>query len=191
MSNLLKLGQGFLYMKVGTHAQEPLEDIINRKTREIEQAGYAMWGYGGNTCHPETMVQPFARSCEQRGDVIYLCMEEMNSKHFAEQIRAEEWSSDGLKWQTIPPEIAVLGSRYALVIKNLRKEEFDISLQNTKVAIGNSSGASGSKYISGRVDKGCLEVWENPVVSPEDKSVHIKLVADLINPYAVYLRNKS
>jgi hypothetical protein len=191
MTKILKPGQGFLYMKVGTHAQETLEDIINRKTREIEQAGYAMWGYGGNTCHPQTMVQPFARSYEQTGNVIYLCMEEMNSKHFAEPVRADEWSADGTRWNTIPPEIGVLGSRYALLIKNLRKEEFDLSLQNTRVAIGNSTGASGSKYIKGRVDKGCLEVWENPIVVPEDKPVHISLVAELQDPYAVFLRNKS
>jgi hypothetical protein len=36
-------------MKVGTHAQESLEDIIARKSKEIDDAGYAMWGYGGKT----------------------------------------------------------------------------------------------------------------------------------------------
>jgi len=50
MSSILSPGQGVLYMKVGTHAQEPLEEIIKRKTKEIEDAGYAMWGYGGSTC---------------------------------------------------------------------------------------------------------------------------------------------
>src|ERR1700761_2612989 len=88
MHQLIKPGQGFLYMKVGTHAKETLEDIIRRKSQEIEQAGYAMWGYGGNTCHPQTMVQPFARECQADGGTIYLCMEEMNSTHFAEPLRA-------------------------------------------------------------------------------------------------------
>jgi hypothetical protein len=63
MADLLKPGQGFLYMKVGTHAQESLEDIIKRKAKEIRDAGFALGGYGGNTCHPQTMVQPFAREC--------------------------------------------------------------------------------------------------------------------------------
>jgi hypothetical protein len=191
MIDLSKAGQQFLYMKVGTHAKEPLEDIIKRKTLEIEQAGYAMWGYGGNTCHPQTKVQPFARTYEQRGGVIYLCMEEMDSRHFAEQVRAEEWSVDGTEWHDIPPAISVLGSRYALVIKNLHKEEFDISLRDTKVAIGDCAGVPGSKYIKGRVDKGCLEVLAPPSVDPhDDKPVHIKLVAEIIDPYAVLLRNK-
>lgn len=31
MSNMLEPGAGLLYMKVGTHAQESLTDIIKRK----------------------------------------------------------------------------------------------------------------------------------------------------------------
>ena len=47
-------------MKVGTHASEELSDIIGRKRAEIEAEGMAFWGYGGGTCHPSTMVRPFA-----------------------------------------------------------------------------------------------------------------------------------
>jgi hypothetical protein len=190
MTAIMKPGAGVLYMKVGTHAREPLEQIIARKTREIEAAGVAFWGYGGNTCHPQTMVQPFARSFEQRGGAVYLCMQEMDSKHFADQIRAEEFSVDGIKWEPIAPTINVLGSRYALVVKNLHREEFDLPLSATKVAVGNSMGAAGSKYISGRVDKACLEVTEEiSSVTQNAPSVRIGLVAELAEPYAVYLRN--
>src|ERR1041384_6029519 len=101
MSAIIRPGTGVLFMKVGTHAQEPLESIIARKTKEIEEAGVSFWGYGGNTCHPQTMVQPFVNSFEQRGDVVYLCMQEMNSKHFADQVRAEEYSVDGINWTPI------------------------------------------------------------------------------------------
>ncbi len=86
MSDIIRPGAGVLFMKVGTHAQESLADIIARKTKEIEETGYAMWGYGGNTCHPRTMVQPFAEAWADRGEPIYLCMEEMDSRHFAEQL---------------------------------------------------------------------------------------------------------
>lgn len=190
MSLIFRPGQGLLYMKVGMHAQEPLEDIIARKTREIERAGFGFWGYGGNTCHPETMVQPFARSYEQRGEVIYLCMQPMESKHFADRIRAEAFSVDGTHWEKIHPEINVLGSRYALVIKNLRTEEFDLHLARTKVALGTSMGRSGSLYIAGRVDKACLEMTEEMnAAASEKEAVRIGLVAELVKPYAVYVRN--
>lgn len=194
MSKIIKPGAGILYMKVGTHAQETLEDIIARKTKEIEEAGVAFWGYGGNTCHPQSMVQPFAKDYQDRGQTIYLCMQEMDSKHFAYPVRADEYSTDGINWEVIPGAINVLGSRYALIIKNLRKETFDLPLEVTKVALGNSIGSSGSRYIRGRVDKACLEVVANPsearvLLAGESEVRHIGLVAELAAPYAVYVRN--
>src|SRR5579864_2384933 len=101
MAPIIKPGEGLLYMKVGTHAQETLEEIIERKRKEIEDAGFALWGYGGNTCHPVSMVQPFARNYEQKAGVIYLCMQPMTSKHFALPIRASEFSRDGFTWEKI------------------------------------------------------------------------------------------
>lgn len=190
MTAIVSAGAGLLFMKVGTHAQESLADIIARKTKEIENAGVAFWGYGGNTCHPQTMVQPFAKSFEERGKTIYLCMQPMTSRHFATPVRADEYSVDGINWRPIEPSINVRGSRYALVIKNLREEEFDLPLRATRVAVGNSVGASGANYISGRVDKACLEVvGDRSLETPDEPRAHIGLVAELAEPYAVYLRN--
>lgn len=192
MTEIIHPGAGILFMKVGTHARETLEDIIARKTKEIEDAGYALWGYGGNTCHPQRMVQPFARTFEQRGETIYLCMHEMQSKHFAEQVRADQCSEDAETWKDIPPTVNVLGSRYALVIKTLQHEELKLPLARTHVAIGNSQGRTGDRYISGRVDKACLEVTaEAPSSVDAEESIDIGLVAEMIPPYAVYLRNRS
>jgi hypothetical protein len=184
-------------MKVGTHAQETLDDIIRRKTKEIEEEGVAFWGYGGSTCHPQNMVQPFAKDYAERGQTIYLCMHPMDSKHFAHPIRADEYSVDGINWEIIPAAISVLGSRYALTIKNLRKDSFDLPLALTEVALGNSTGTCGSNYIKGRVDKACLQVVHDmqgsrPVGDLQDETRearHIGLVAELASPYAVYVRN--
>src|SRR5215468_774847 len=112
----LRPGAAVLYMKIGTHAQETLPDILRRKAKEIEDAGFAMWGYGGNTCHPTAKVQPFVRSVNRP---ILLCMQPMQSRHFAEPLRAGEYSADGLHWNLIPSAINVVGSRYALCIDEL------------------------------------------------------------------------
>lgn len=190
LSDIIHPGAGLLFMKVGTHARETLEDIIARKTKEIEDAGFAMWGYGGNTCHPQTMVQPFARAYEKRGEAIYLCMHEMPSKHWAEPIRAEEYSEDGLSWKKVPAPINVKGSRYALVITSLTRREFELPLSSTRVAIGNCQGRAGDQYINGRVDKACLEVIAPPQKVPPKPAIQIGLVAEIRAPYAVYVRNK-
>lgn len=188
---LIKPGDGFLYMKVGTHARESLEDIIARKTKEIEDAGFAMWGYGGSTCHPVTMVQPFARQYEERSGAIYLCMHAMASKHFAEPIRATRYSADGANWEEIPESVNVRGSRYALMIQDLREEDFEVSLAHSAVAVGYSTGRTGDSYIKGRVDKACLEAKagiESPDGSVAD-AARIGLVARIVKPYAVFVKD--
>jgi len=190
MTIILRPNQDILFMKVGVHANEPLEDIIARKTKEIEDTGYALWGYGGNTCHPTMKVQPFADAASAKQQPIYLCMESMNSKHFAEQIRADEFSVDGINFEKIPKTINVLGSRFALVIKNLHQEQFDLPISRTKVAVGDCVGRAGGDYIKGRVDKACLTIADNIKypIDPEEKTVSISLVAELCKPYAVFLK---
>jgi hypothetical protein len=192
VSDVIRPGAGVLFMKVGTHAQESLADIIARKTREIEETGYAMWGYGGNTCHPRTMVQPFAESFAARHAPIYLCMHEMDSRHFAEQLRANEFSVDGAKWEPIPDTINVMGSRFALVLEDLRQEELVLPLAKAKVAIGLSKGRPAGRYIQGQADKACLEVLGAPLpdLKPDESGeIRIGLVARLKPPYAVFLRD--
>ena len=190
--SIIMPGAGILFMKVGTHAKEPLADIIARKSKEIENAGYAMWGYGGNTCHPRTMVQPFAAEYAAREAPIYLCMQEMNSRHFADQLRANEYSVDGTNWQVIPRGVDVLGSRFALVLDSLKQEELVLPLAKAKVAIGLSKGRAAGRYIQGQVDKACLEILPSPLpgLKPEEgKELQINLVAKLKSPYAVFLRD--
>ncbi len=191
MTSITDPGTGVLFMKVGTHAQEDLADIIRRKTKEIEDAGHAFWGYGGGTCHPTNMVQPFAQDFEKGGGVIYLCMQPMVSRHFAPPKRAKEFSLDGVKWQEVPAAINVVGSRYALAIDQLHEEEFELPLAHTTVALGNSVGKPGSKYVTGRVDKACLVVTAGTSDDESEVTAHIGLVARLVPPYAVFLRNEN
>lgn len=189
-NDIVKPGAGLIFMKIGTHAREDLADIIARKTEEIRRTGYGLWGYGGNTCHPTSMVQPFAKKFVSRGR-IHLCMEEMDSNHFAEGVAAE-WSADGLEWQHIPRSIEVRGSKYALVIKDLHEQKLVLPLDQTRVPVGPSTGRLGSRYIQGRVDKACLEVMDAPELSNEAKrrEIGIDLVAMLKDPYAVFLRGQ-
>lgn len=192
LADLITPGAGILFMKVGTHAQETLADIIKRKSQEIKETGYGLWGYGGNTCHPASMVQPFAKEFEAAGKPIHLCMEAMDSKHFAEPLCADEFSVDGIKWEKIPKTIEVRGSRYALVIDEIFENDFKLPLNRTRVPVGPNAGRLGSRYINGRVDKACLEVLGAPELVNRDEPVserQISLVAELKAPYAVFLRN--
>ena len=192
MSDIVRPGEGLLFMKIGTHAQEDLSSIIARKSEEIKAAGFGMWGYGGNTCHPTSMVQPFAHMFAERGRTIHLCMEEMASSHIAEPLCAAEFSVDGVRWEEIPDAIQVLGSKYALIIDQLHHEAFTLPLDQTRVPVGPSTGRLGSRYVQGRVDKACLEVLDRPEIRNEapPREIPIGLVARLVDPYAVFLRGQ-
>ena len=192
MNAIVRPGNPVVFMKVGVHAREPLEAIIERKLLEIEREGMAFWGYGGNTCHPTTMIQPFAQTQARAGNQIVLCMQRMQSNHFAEPVRAEQYSADGTNWHDIPAGINAVGSRFALVIGDLREADFDLPLNQTQVALGPSRGRSGSEYISGRVDKACLELGDDVRIPqpPDAPVVRIGLTATLREPYAVFLRNR-
>lgn len=182
-------GNGVIFMKVGTHAGETLPDIIERKTLELKRAGVSFWGYGGNTCHPLSIVQPFVESRFAAGHDVRLVMNPMDSKHFAAQEVAKEYSDDGVRWQRVPRDVNVLGSRYALVLSSLDVDDFDVDLASLRVALGSRQGAPASEYVQGRVDKGCFIVGsdaDHRGVDPVPR--HIGLVASLARPYAVLLR---
>lgn len=193
MSQIIKPGQPVIFMKIGVHAQESLDSIIKRKLQEIRDEGMAFWGYGGNTCHPASMVQPFAATQHARGKPIYLVMQKMQSNHMAPPVRSDEFSVDGKVWQPVPKGIHVRGSRFALAIRNLEEADFVLPLSRTHVAQGRTQGRNGALYVSGRVDKACLELDDTVRVppAPEEKVAPIGLVAELCEPYAVFLRNKT
>ena len=180
-------GDPFLYMKVGVHASETLEDILIRKRKEIKDAGVAFWGYGGNTCHPIQAVQPFVREQTDKGLTVRLLMQEINSRHFAEPVPATHYSADGVTWLKVPKGVNVLGSRYALVLSTLDAIDLPVSLEDSIVGVGKRIGSPGAKYIRGHVDKACL-VYQPTQHPAPPQQVHLKLSARMADPYAVLLK---
>jgi hypothetical protein len=184
------VGEAFFYMKVGTHGEETLEQIVDRKTREIARNGYTLWGYGGNTCHPTSIVQPFAQEFQRDGH-LSLLMEPTHANHFAVTKTAAEYSEDGVVWEEIPPEIEVKGSRYALVIDELVHVDMELPLEATVVPIGPNTGRRGDHYVVGLVDKACLTVVEEQRIADQDhggQHRQISLRARIRAPFAVFLR---
>jgi hypothetical protein len=191
MPNPLENGQGVIFMKVGLHASESLEDIVARKRREYEKAGSIFWGYGGSSCHPRTMVQPFGKSMQEDGKHLLIIMNEMNSKHSAPPVAASHYSEDGVDWEAVPRGIEVRGSRFALVLDELRLDEFEVNLNDFEVGLGQSRGKVASEYLKGQNDKGCLIYHEPHVPPPPEERIvkRIGLIARVKPPFAVFLKN--
>ncbi len=193
MNDIVKPGAGLLFMKVKTNPQKRLSDIIVHKREEIRRTGFGMWAYGGNTCHPMSMVQPFGRTSAVRGHTIHLCIEQIVSDDYVEPLCAAEYSVDSLTWRKIPETIEVGGSHYALVFDELHEERFTLPLDQTRVSVGPNVGSLGSHYIRGQVDVACLKVFDalEPPNHADSRKVEINLVATLREPFAVFLRGQG
>lgn len=186
-----QLPQAFIFMRVGNHAGESFDSILERKRREFEESGKIFWGYGGTTLHPIQHVQPFAKLRVQEGGSVNIVMEQIDSKADPDILPASEFSVDGVKWEPIPTGICVTGSRYAIVLDEIRPGELDLDLGKYQVGIGPSRGRNAAAYVRGRVDKGCFTTADptdgEPVVSERLVKVHFQ--ARLLEPYAVMLRS--
>ena len=190
----LKAGQCLLYMKVGTHAQESLDHIIARKRKEIEDAGFAHFGdTEEHLLIPRRNGSAVCKRLRARGGTIYLCMEEMDSNHLACRSPPMNTSADGVVWDA--HSSGNHSSGFAIRISNQGSATLGIRIAADDIRARSdrkSRGTIGAKYIAGRVDKACLEVTELPAPAAETRSVKkIGLVARIVDPYAVYLRNRS
>jgi hypothetical protein len=185
----LQPGHGVIFLQVGTHANESLERIIERKRLELDQTQRVFWGYGSSLCHPLQHVKPFVKSHRSKGQDVYVVMHERPSEYYGEPNQAAEYSEDGINWQPMPAGNRVLGSRYALVFDSFDPVKQPLDLTQTKVAEGTMRGLLGSEYLRGRVDKACLDIIP-PAPNPDHAPVfrEIRLLARLAEPYAVFLR---
>lgn len=177
-----------IFMKVGVHAGETFESILERKRREYEVTGRTFWGYGGGTMHPLTRVQPFVHMHVTHGQRISIVMEEINSHHAPTEVFAKHFSSDGVTWERIPDGVKVTGSRYALVLDEIKAGDLELNLNEYVVGTGPSAGKEAAAYVRGRVDKGCLSRATSNQAAGEPKLVHVKHAAHLLAPYAVLLK---
>lgn len=179
-----------IFMKVGQHAGEDFESIIERKRKEIKDTGMSFWGYGGPTCHPTRQIQPFAKSVIERNGSIYLCMNKIESFADPDVIPATMYSIDGISYEPIPKGILVTGSRYAIVLDEIVPDETEIELGAYEIGCGVSRGRAASNYIKGHVDKACLEMNVTRLIDPNivSNKKKISFIARMKDPYAIFVK---
>lgn len=76
-------------------------------------------------------------------------------------------------------------------LQSLEIQELALPLAATEVAVGPSQGRPGNRYIQGHADKACLEVVDvgQTVNLQGAHEIQISLVAEVVEPYAVFLRH--
>lgn len=179
--------KGIIYMKIGYHTNEEIDEIVKRKLKEERDVGYFFWGYGGSFCHPLNQIKPFIEKCLAIGIKPKLLMSFTPSKYISTPNFAKEYSTDKKDWRPLPEKVSIKGSKYAIVCKNLKKVNVEIDLNSYMVGVGNKKGTPLGEYIRYRVDKACAFLNDSKKKLPE-KTVKIVYVADIINPWAVFVR---
>lgn len=180
-----ELPEAALFMKVGYHADESLEEIVLRKQKEEHDCGVFYWGYGGNLCHPTTQVVPFAENIA-KGTTLWLLMSITPSRFETPPIKATEFSNDRKRWQPLPNRVTITGSRYALVCQKLEQVDWSIDLSQYNVAIGPSKDRPVSRYLRSRVDKACATKQSN--IEDRENYFTVSFCAQIVDPFAIFVR---
>ena len=175
-------------MKVGFHVDETWQQIIKRKLVEDRIQNIVFWGYNGTICRP-LIVQEFVAIALEKNVIPKLVLSFTPSKYISKYIkRSKEFSVDGKRWFLLPNNVKVKGSKYAIVCHNLRKEDSWLDLDMYRVACGKRKGTRLSQYIRYRIDKACAIYDDSCCHSVGKRVVKITYVADLKEPYAVFIR---
>ena len=178
-----------LFMKIGPHGPESLDDILARKSRELKATGRIFWGYGGNILHPRTQARPFVEKWVQKQGSVYLLMEQLQSparNRVARANTATHYSEDKAGWWRLSASVET-GPDYALLIDKIESVGRELDLRDYRVGIGDSKNTNAAGYIRHRVDKGAFVRAEKRPDHPP-KLVTIAYRARLLEPYAVFLR---
>ena len=184
----------FIYMKVGPHGGETLDDILSRKARELEKTDRIFWSYGGHgPLHPTTQVQPFAKEWTQQQGSVYVLMERLtrpSRSYGARAGTATHYSVNREGERKEIPKGIQTGPPHALVLGEITPVDRELDLRCFEVGVGRSKGRNATDYIRNQVDKGCL-VAARSTPDHVSKPISIGYQARLLDPYAVFLSRRE
>lgn len=106
-----------IYMSVGPHAGESFSEIMLRKEAEIKKCGWSLWAHGTKMLDKIGKIPKFWGQSEE----IYVLFSPTGNPTTGQVKIAQEYSSDGINYTTIDPQMQVTysssKSSYALVVE--------------------------------------------------------------------------
>lgn len=183
------MSKGIVISVVGTHAGESLQQIFERKKKEIGIVGYTYWLYKSHSAKPGA-IQKLANFGKNNLDCYFISASAKSGARPTKEQSVSKYSSvDGKLWQKIPKDILVTGSSksaFALVLKEINLVERDIDLWN--YSSFNDSGGPVRIRLGGST---LAVVEKSSTLHPDKMSSHIrKIVAigKLTGPFSVWLK---
>ena len=173
--------EDIIVMKVGPHSNMSLDEIIDSKNNEEILNNVHYWGYSGVFCRPK-QVQEFCKKSVLNNHTPKLILIETKSSYNSDIGFINEYSVDNINYIKFKNPVQLQGAQFSFVTKNLRKYD-KFKLDDFVVVGGKNNGKPLSKHLVYRVNK-CFGKYNSNSNSTE-LSV---LVADLVEPYAVWLK---
>ena len=177
----LEILEDIIVMKVGPHSDMSLDEIIDSKIEEEIGNGVHYWGYSGVFCRPK-QVQEFCKNSVLNNHSPKLVLIETKSSYSSSIGFINEYSEDNINYKKFKSPVQLQGAQFSFVAKNIRKYN-QFKLDDFIVVSGKNDGKVLSSHLKFKVNK-CFAKYKG---NSQDKEINV-LVADLVEPYAVWLK---
>lgn len=172
--------ENIIVMKVGPHSNMSLDEIIKSKQDEEIGNGVHYWGYSGVFCRPK-QVQEFCKNSVSPKLVLI----ETKSSYNSDIGFISEYSDDNINYKKFKSPVQLQGAQFSFVAKNIRKYD-QFRLDDFVVVSGKNDGKALREHLKFKVNK-CFAKYKGTSC---DKEINV-LVADLVEPYAVWLKEQK
>lgn len=180
-------GFNIIFMVAGPHSGFSLQHIFSVKRTEEFIHGRFFWGYAGTLCHP-SKVNAFVLSCLEAGmGPPKVLLASTSSKYYSLIDRVREYSTSGDIYTALPEDVVLTGCKYAITARNITEVNCEVDLNKYAVATGGKVGKPLGEYIRYRVNKACASLANTDLCLPPHYR-KLAYVADLVEPYCVFLR---
>jgi hypothetical protein len=183
----IKHPHNIIFMIAGPHSGFSLEHIFSVKKAEESVHGSFFWGYAGTLCHPHK-VNAFVQNCLASGMASpKILLAATPSKYTSAVGRLLKYSIDDSAYAPLPQDVVLTGCKYAVVGKNIMEANCEVDLNKYEIATGDKEGKPLGEYIRYRVNKGCARL-RKVYANESPRFAKIAYVADMVEPYCVFLR---
>lgn len=174
-----------IVMKIGPFSGFSLEEIIEIKEKEEKHVGKFFLGYSGVFCHPKRVVE-FIELAKRDKSKVFVLFVKTKSNFISKIDRLLEYSIDKNIWNKLDEKVLLVGSKFSIVGKNLKKVDFDINLSDYTSVLGTTEGKTLDNYLMWRCDKSCA-IYK-PQKSKSSKLVKVDYMCELTEENIVYVR---
>ena len=176
-----------IVMKVGPHSNMTLSDIIESKQQDVLTHGVHYWWYSGVFCQPRPTQEFCKMAREKYRENPSIILIETKSPYKSNIGYITQYSIDNKVYVPFRAPVQLQGAQFSFVAKDIKHLETFVPAMY-KVYGGKNHGKSLLDHMRFRVNKSFAILNTSQDVSEESSAAINVLVAELVEPYAIWLK---